>query len=56
MTLGARLIPVYDVTSRATFDELMKWVREIETYCSEDVVKIVVGNKVDKVCRGWVVD
>lgn len=26
----------------------MKWVREIETYCSEDVVKILVGNKVDK--------
>lgn len=39
---------VYDVSSRQTFDELIKWFREIETYCSEDVVKILVGNKVDK--------
>ncbi len=41
--------PVYDVSSRPTFDELIKWFREIETYCAEDVVKILVGNKVDKV-------
>lgn len=43
------LTPVYDVSSRSTFDELIKWFREIETYCAEDVVKILVGNKVDKV-------
>lgn len=40
---------VYDVSQRSTFDELIKWFREIETYCAEDVVKIIVGNKVDKV-------
>lgn len=40
---------MYDVSSRSTFDELIKWFREIETYCAEDVVKILVGNKVDKV-------
>ncbi|MDA4808005.1 hypothetical protein NY486_19230, partial [Enterobacter hormaechei] len=39
---------VYDVASRPTFDELIKWFREIETYCAEDVVKVIVGNKVDK--------
>ncbi|GMK53901.1 hypothetical protein CspeluHIS016_0104870 [Cutaneotrichosporon spelunceum] len=42
------VILVYDVSSRPTFDELVKWFREIETYCAEDVVKILVGNKVDK--------
>ncbi|EJT49887.1 putative Ras-related protein Rab-18 [Trichosporon asahii var. asahii CBS 2479] len=43
------VILVYDVTQRNTFDELIKWFREIDTYCAEDVVKIIVGNKVDKV-------
>ncbi|OCF38409.1 hypothetical protein I317_07823 [Kwoniella heveanensis CBS 569] len=42
------VILVYDVTSRQTFDELLKWFKEIDTYCGEGVVKIVVGNKVDK--------
>lgn len=40
---------MYDVSQRNTFDELIKWFREIDTYCAEDVVKIIVGNKVDKV-------
>ena len=39
---------VYDVSSRQTFDELLKWFKEIDTYCGEGVVKMVVGNKVDK--------
>lgn len=40
---------VYDVTSRPTFDELLRWFRELDTYCGEGVVKVLVGNKVDKV-------
>lgn len=66
---------VYDVSSRATFEELTRWsvccridqaqtgaidltlplpavsrrMHELETYTAPDVVKIVVGNKVDKV-------
>ena len=44
-----KLTPVYDVTARETFDELLKWFKEIDTYCGEGIVKIVVGNKVDKV-------
>jgi len=43
------LTAVYDVTARETFDELLKWFKEIDTYCGERIVKIVVGNKVDKV-------
>lgn len=41
-------VTVYDVSSRQTFDELLKWFKEIDTYCGEGVVKMVVGNKVDK--------
>lgn len=40
---------VYDVSSRDTFDELLKWFQELDTYCGEGVVKVLVGNKVDKV-------
>ncbi|KAK1926692.1 putative ras-related protein rab-18 [Papiliotrema laurentii] len=42
------VILVYDVSSRSTFDELLKWFKEIDTYCGEGVVKVVVGNKMDK--------
>ena len=40
---------VYDVANRETFDALPRWYSELETHVSESVVKIVVGNKVDKV-------
>jgi Ras-related protein Rab-18 len=40
---------VYDVTSRASFDALPGWFSELETFStSPDVVKCIVGNKVDK--------
>ncbi|KAI0048141.1 ras-domain-containing protein [Auriscalpium vulgare] len=42
------IILVYDVSSRETFDALPRWFSELETYVSESVVKIIVGNKVDK--------
>lgn len=29
----------------------MKWLREIETYCSPSVCKVLVGNKVDRVSQ-----
>jgi len=41
---------VYDVSNRDTFDALNTWWNEVNTYCSSpDVVKMIVGNKVDKV-------
>lgn len=40
---------MYDVSNRETFDALPRWYSELETYVSESVVKIIVGNKVDKV-------
>jgi Ras-related protein Rab-18 len=42
------IILVYDVSSRESFDALPRWYSELETYVSSSVVKIVVGNKVDK--------
>jgi GTPase SAR1 family protein len=42
-------LAVYDVSSRDTFDELLKWSNEVDTYCGDGVVKVLVGNKVDKV-------
>jgi len=42
------IILVYDVSSRESFDALPRWYSELETYVSESVVKILVGNKVDK--------
>ncbi|QRW09734.1 Ras-related protein Rab-18 [Ceratobasidium sp. AG-Ba] len=42
------IILVYDVANRESFEALPKWFSELETYVSPSVVKIVVGNKVDK--------
>lgn len=47
---------VYDVTSKETFDALPTWFNELETFTSSpDVVKIIVGNKVDKVGRVFMI-
>ena len=43
------IILVYDVANRESFDALPRWYSELETYVSKSVVKIIVGNKVDKV-------
>ena len=42
---------MYDVSNRASFEDLPRWYNELETYVSESAVKIVVGNKVDMVRR-----
>lgn len=43
---------VYDVTRRDTFVKLDNWLNELETYCTRnDIVKMLVGNKIDKVSR-----
>ena len=41
---------VYDVTRREPFTKLDNWLNELETYCTRnDLVKMLVGNKIDKV-------
>jgi Ras-related protein Rab-18 len=46
------IILVYDVTRRETFENLNQWLQEVEVYSpggGKDVVKLLVGNKIDKV-------
>jgi GTPase SAR1 family protein len=43
------VIEVYDASCRRTFEELTRWFVEISTYVHGPVIKVIVGNKVDKV-------
>jgi Ras-related protein Rab-18 len=38
------------VSDRETFEALPRWLKELEKNAPPEVVKIVVGNKIDKVC------
>jgi len=42
------IVLVYDVSCQPTFDCLSEWLNEIEQYANRKVLKILVGNKVDK--------
>ncbi|XP_046637323.1 ras-related protein Rab-30-like isoform X1 [Daphnia pulicaria] len=42
------LILVYDVSAQPTFDCLPVWLREVEEYASPKVLRVLVGNKVDR--------
>lgn len=45
-------LTVYDVTKRDTFTKLGNWLNELETYTTRhDIVKMLVGNKIDMVSR-----
>ncbi|KAJ6900721.1 hypothetical protein NC652_026732 [Populus alba x Populus x berolinensis] len=44
------IILVYDVTRRETFENLSDiWAEEVELYTNQKCIKILVGNKVDRV-------
>jgi len=48
---------VYDVSSKQSFTQLGNWLNELETFSTKhDIVKMLVGNKIDKVslARPWV--
>ena len=47
------VILVYDITARDTFESLTSWINELDTFAgsgagAKDVVRMIVGNKVDK--------
>ena len=43
--------PVYDVSAKQSFGALEVWLNELDTYASKkDIVKMLVGNKIDIVC------
>ena len=44
--------PVYDVSSKQSFTKLDAWLSELETFATKhDMIKMLVGNKIDKVCK-----
>lgn len=44
------IIIVYDITNLNSFNNVTKWLTEIERYACENVVKLLVGNKSDLNC------
>jgi len=38
---------VYDITNPKSFDNIAKWLRNIDEHASEDVEKMLLGNKCD---------
>jgi GTPase SAR1 family protein len=40
---------MYEVSNRESFEALSRWLEELENYVPPEVVKIVVGNKLDEV-------
>lgn len=38
---------VYDITNARTFDNISKWLRNIDEHANEDVEKMILGNKCD---------
>ena len=41
------IIIVYDITDRESFDNVKQWLNEIDRYATENVNKLLVGNKCD---------
>jgi Ras-related protein Rab-1A len=40
---------VYDVTNDKSFNNIQKWLKEIDTFAGQNVKKLLVGNKCDLV-------
>lgn len=41
------IVMTYSVSDLASFQALENWLRQIKMHASEDVVKVLVGNKCD---------
>jgi Ras-related protein Rab-1A len=44
---AAGVLIVYDVTNAESFTRVRRWIDEINKYCDDNIVKILVGNKDD---------
>ena len=40
---------VYDITNQKSFYNVTNWLRNIDEHASEDVVRVLVGNKVETI-------
>ena len=40
---------MYDVTEENSFSNVNNWLAEIDKHCDQNVIKLLVGNKVDLV-------
>ena len=48
---------VYDTSNRESFNKLEEWLNEVEVYSTKrDIIKMLVGNKIDKVRSYFKVD
>ena len=50
------VVLMYDVTRASSFDALHGWLAEVRAKCADDVVAVLVGNKVDCGTEGRQVD
>ena len=41
------IVVVYDITDRESFDQVQQWMSEIDQHASQDVCRLLVGNKAD---------
>jgi Ras-related protein Rab-8A len=41
------IIMVFDVNDRTSFNDMENWLKQIKTHAAENVVKILVANKID---------
>lgn len=41
------MVLVYDVTDAQSFDNLTSWMKDVDNYCGEEAVKLLIGNKSD---------
>lgn len=45
------IILVYDISNRISFNNLRFWLQQIETYCSNNIKILIIGNKNDLINR-----
>ena len=41
------ILLVYDCTQELTFNNISNWLKQIDAHASEDVMKVLVCNKID---------
>ena len=47
LTSWQGILLVYDITAEKSFENIKTWIRNIEQHASDDVEKMILGNKCD---------